>query len=154
MQEVNKQSSKSEIDKIKVKKCIRCGKLFKADSLNLDLCPYCIKLDNEDFEKIRNYLYEHKTATSVELSEATGVSVMQIERYLKNGRLEIPENSPIYIKCELCGAEIKSGRICSACSVSLSNAVRVEMNFTEAQVGETPKKSSSSKAKMYYFNSK
>lgn len=148
-------SNKIEIDKMKVKKCIRCGKLFKVDNLNLELCPYCVKLDNEDFEKIRTYLYEHNTATSVQLSEATGISIIQIERYLKNGRLEIPEGSPIYIKCERCGAEIKSGRLCPECSLSLSNAMRMEMNFTDAQVGEPPKKSSGNKnAKMHYFDSK
>jgi len=148
----NEKQPKTELEKIKIKKCLRCGKLFKVDNLSSDLCPYCIKLDNEDFEKIRDYLYEHKTATYVQLSEATGISVMQIERYLRNGRLEIPEGSPIYIKCERCGAEIKSGRICNACSLSLSNAMRLEMNYTDAQVGDTPKKKSDNKAKMHYFN--
>lgn len=141
---------------LEVKKCIRCGRLFKDDGYNLDLCPNCTILDSDDFEKVRLYLYDHHTATAIELSEETGVSIVQIERYLRNGRLEIPEGSPIFIKCEKCGTDIRSGRLCTACSLSLSNSMRNEMNFTDAQIGETPKKKKGNmkEGKMYYFNNR
>lgn len=132
-----------------VVKCKKCGKWFKEYMHNSELCPSCMSLDASDFDKVRLYLYEHDIATAIELSENTGVSVEQIERYLRHGRLEIPENSPIFIKCERCGADIRSGRFCSDCSVSMSNALRMELNFDESQVGEKPKKKN--KEKMYYF---
>lgn len=145
----------SKVDMSKIRKCNRCGRLFKVETYVLDLCPFCVKIDNEDFEKVREYLYEHNTATAIELSEATGVSIEQIERYLKNGRLEIPENSPIFIKCERCGAEIRSGRLCSDCSLSLSNSLRMQMNFTDAQIGEKPKNSvKHTDAKMHFLDAK
>lgn len=146
--------NEAKMEKLNVKICQRCGKLFKIDNYNFELCPNCIKIDNEDFEKVRTYLYDHNTATSVEISENVGIPIAQIERYLKNGRLEIPENSPIFIKCEKCGSDIRSGRLCSACSLKLSNSMRMEMHITEAQIGETPKKNKSSESKMYYFDNK
>lgn len=154
--ELKKEPLKSTTKNLDVKKCMRCGRLFKDDGYNSNLCPSCITLDNDDFEKVRLYLYDHTTATAIELSEETGVSIVQIERYLKNGRLEIPEGSPIFIKCEKCGTDIRSGRLCSMCSLSLSNAMRMDMNFTDSQIGETPKKKGGSMkdGKMYYFNNK
>ncbi len=142
------------LDKISIKKCNRCGRLFKEDGFCTNLCQSCVLKDNDDFDKVRLYLYEHKTATAIELSEATNVPVEQIERYLKNGRLEIPEGSPIFIKCEKCGADIRSGRLCPSCSSSLSNAIRAEMNFTDSQIGEKPKNTQKKGAKMYHFTSK
>lgn len=152
----NKKEIKEEVKKEKfdVKKCSRCGRLFKDDGFNPNLCCSCSALDANDFEKVRDYLYEYNTATALELSEATGISVEQIERYLKNGRLEIPENSPIFIKCEKCGTDIRSGRLCNNCSISLSNSLRMEMNFKDSQIGEKPKKPDYKNGKMYYFNDK
>jgi ribosomal protein L37E len=131
-------------------KCKRCGKWFKEYMHNPELCPACMTLDAYDFDKVRQYLYAHDTATAIELSENTGVAVSQIEWYLRNGRLEIPENSPIFIRCERCGTDIRYGRFCSDCSVSLSNALRIELNFDESQVGEKPKKKD--KQKNYQIN--
>ena len=36
--------------------------------------------------------------------------------YLKEGRLEIPEGSSYYLKCERCGISINSGRFCQPCA--------------------------------------
>jgi len=138
------------LDKVDITKCKRCRKWFKNYGYNPILCPSCMSLDSSDFDKVRLYLYENATATATELSENTGVSVAQIEGYLKNGRLEIPKNSPIFIKCERCRTDIRSGRFCSDCSVSLSNAMRMELNFDESQIGEKPKKKV--KDKMHYLN--
>lgn len=142
------------VKNLEVSLCKRCGRLFKMDVYESELCPNCLKIDEDDFEKVREYLYEHNTATAIEISEQTDVDITQIERYLKNGRLEIPENSPIFIKCEMCGADIRSGRLCSACSIKMSNATRIQMHITDSQIGETPKKSKDKSSKMYYFDNR
>jgi RNA polymerase subunit RPABC4/transcription elongation factor Spt4 len=121
------------------KVCVRCGRIFNYLGFGHYYCPPCRKKDIEDFTKVKEYIYEHGVATALEVSDNTGVSLKTIEQYLREGRLEIPENSPIFIKCEKCSINIRSGRLCPQCATSLSNAMRVEMNFDDEQIGEVPK---------------
>jgi ribosomal protein L32 len=83
------------------------------------------------------------------VSNETGVSVRLIERFLREGRLILTEDSPIYLKCENCGKEIKTGRFCQACSTNLSN----EMRMT-AKADETPsnRMESADKNRMRFLN--
>lgn len=122
------------------KVCVKCGKMFTYLGFGHFYCPTCKERDKEDFEKVRDYIYENGVASALEVSEATGVSLKVIEQYLREGRLEIPESSPIFIKCEKCGIDIRSGRLCAECATSLSNAMRIEMNFDNEQIGAVPKK--------------
>ena len=76
-----------------------------------------------------------------EIAEATGVPEKTIRQYLRDSMLEIPEGSPIYIKCESCGRDIRSGRWCPSCAAKLSNGLK----GTFVGVGEVPKDTSSGK---------
>lgn len=121
------------------KVCLRCGRIFNYMGFGHYYCPSCKKKDTEDFIKVKDYIYANGASTAVEVSDNTGVAVKIIEQYLREGRLEIPENSPIFIKCEKCSINIRSGRLCPECANSLSNAMRVEMKFDDEQIGEVPK---------------
>ena len=76
-----------------------------------------------------------------EIADATGVSENIIRQYLRDGMLEIPEGSPIYIKCEKCGCDIRSGRWCPSCAAKLSS----DMKGMFAGIGDKPKTSSQGK---------
>lgn len=130
------------------KVCTKCGRIFTYMGFGHLYCPTCKSLDEISFGKVRDYIYENGVASATEVSENTGVSVRQIEQYLREGRLEIPENSPIFIKCEMCHADIRSGRICSNCGLKLSNVMRIEMDIDEFQIGEKPK----TNGKMRFLN--
>ncbi|MBO7353261.1 MAG: hypothetical protein J6U61_03280 [Lachnospiraceae bacterium] len=86
--------------------------MFTYPGFGSKYCPDCRKIDEENRDKVKEYLREHGTANMVEISENTGVSKHDINQYLRDGMLEIPEGSPIYIKCEKCGCDIRSGRWC------------------------------------------
>lgn len=122
-----------------LKTCTRCKRMFRYFGFGHLYCPTCQKIDEDDFEKVRSYIYEHGTATALEVSEATEVSLKHIEQFLKDGRLEIPETSPIFIKCEQCRTNIRSGRFCSECASRMSKALREELGVDEFQIGEKPK---------------
>lgn len=122
------------------KVCVRCGRMFSYLGFGHFYCPACKKLDEEDFRKVKNYIYENGVAPAIEVSEVTGISLDRINQYLKEGRLEIPENSPIFIKCEMCSIDIRSGRVCQECASKLTHAMRVKLNFDEEQIGSVPKK--------------
>lgn len=141
-----KRNRDGEIGEPKV--CVRCGRMFTYLGFGHYYCPMCKERDNEDFTRVKEYIYEHGVAPSLEVSEQTGVDLKIIQQYLREGRLEIPESSPIFIKCEKCGIDIRSGRLCPNCATSLSNAMRIEMDFDNEQIGEVPKKK---EGKMRYF---
>ncbi len=122
------------------KVCVRCKRMFTYLGYGHFYCPMCRKTDEEDFKKVKDYIFENGTAPAMEVSEKTGISLERINQYLKEGRLEIPENSPIFIKCEMCYVDIRSGRLCPDCASKLTHAMREKMNFDDEQIGPVPRK--------------
>lgn len=120
--------------------CSRCKRMFTYLGFGHYYCPTCKKMDEEYFQRVRDYIYDHGSASAMEVSEGTGVSLSTITQYLKEGRLEIPENSLIFIKCEMCGSNIRSGRLCRECASKLNHVMRKEIEFEDEQIGEKPKK--------------
>lgn len=122
--------------------CKRCGNLFAYSGIGLSICKKCVELEEEEFKLVKNYIYENPSATFKDTVEATGVKGSRIRAYLKDGRLLIPDSSPIFINCENCGTNIKYGRICPQCADTLSSEIKKEMNITEYNIGECPNKTS------------
>ena len=85
-----------------------------------------------------------KCGNAVTIADATGVSVKTIQKFLYQGRIEIPDGSGSYIKCQMCGAEIRYGRFCPECSAKLSRD-----NSSMVYVGEKPKHKMDYNGKMH-----
>ncbi len=132
---------------ISVEACIKCRRLFTYPGFGMKYCPDCMKADEHDRQLVKDYLREHGTASMYQISDATGVSDKAIRQYLRDGMLEIPEGSPIYIKCEKCGCDIRSGRWCPACAAKMS----ADLRGCFAGVGDVPKTTS---GKMHFLNRK
>lgn len=121
-----------------VKNCRRCKKIFMYVT-GAQLCVACKKLDEEDFEKVRNFVRDFPGATVQEVSRETEVPTQMIYRYLKEGRLEVSESSPIALQCENCGARVKSGRFCINCSKKLANdMISAGRSLQETIKGDDP----------------
>lgn len=99
------------------------------------LCDDCKRLEEEDFTKVRKFVRDYPGATIQEVSDATEISQNTILKYLKEGRLEVSESSPIAIQCEGCGARIRSGRFCAKCSNTLA---RDMMSAGKSLVSDNP----------------
>lgn len=97
-----------------VKNCSRCGKIYNYDGFRV--CPTCRKEDEEDFQKVREYLYDSPGANIQEVSEKTEVDSKKIIDFLRGGRLEIGEGSNLILECESCGTSIRTGRFCDKCA--------------------------------------
>ncbi len=121
-----------------IKNCRRCRKIIMY-TMGPQLCEDCKKLEEEEFQKVRKFVRDYPGATIQEVSAATEVPQNTIHKYLKDGRLEVAENSPIAIQCEKCGARIRSGRFCAQCSASLArdmmNAGRTLVKDTQGSEG-------------------
>lgn len=124
----------------RMRHCQRCGRLFGYSGFGHIYCGACKHADQRDFNMVKEYIIENPGATMLEVEEQTGVLMKFITIYLREGRLEIPQNSPIFIKCEICGKDIRYGRVCPDCADHLTREEKNNMEFDEYQIGDVPKK--------------
>jgi flagellar operon protein (TIGR03826 family) len=102
--------------------CQRCGRVF-IKGFN-DVCPNCIKEIDMQYEKCVKYLRENKGCTINELSEVTEVSIKQITKFVKEGRISIVNAPNMTYPCEVCGTLIRDNTICDSCRSKLAKDVR------------------------------
>ncbi|MDP4094777.1 MAG: MerR family transcriptional regulator [Bacillota bacterium] len=125
-----------------VRNCRKCGKIFNYIG-GMPICPVCKDKEEEDFKKVKEYLYQNPGATMSEVSQVLDVSVERIKAYLKDGRLEIVgDEANIILECEACGKSIKTGRFCNECQKNLSKEFRNvagDMGSSFAQAESTKK---------------
>jgi len=89
------------------------------------ICPECKRADEEDFKRVKEYLYENPGASLSQVSTALDVSVEKIKRFLREGRLEIVnQEGNFFLECERCGKAITTGRFCDECEKQISHSLR------------------------------
>lgn len=96
-----------------VRNCKRCGKIYNYDGFRI--CPTCRRDDEQDFQKVKQYIYENPGANISEVSERTEVAPEKIIEFLRQDRLQIVEGGNLILECESCGVSITSGRFCDKC---------------------------------------
>ncbi|AIQ65890.1 flagellar protein [Paenibacillus stellifer] len=116
--------------------CPRCGRLYVKNVM--ELCQPCIKELEQQYEACVKYIREHKNTDIQELSDATEVSIKEITRFIKEGRISIANAPNMMYPCEVCGRLIRESHMCDDCRT------RLRKGFTEAPKKEeaptTPKK--------------
>ena len=102
--------------------CPRCGKLY---ALNFrDMCSDCLKGIEVEYQDCAQYLRESKGATIHEVSEATGVSIRQITKFIREGRISIANAPNLSYPCEVCGTLIRESNMCESCRTRLTKELR------------------------------
>jgi len=132
---------------LEVRNCIRCGKLF--NYLGKPICNGCIEKDEEDFEKVKEYIYDHPKCSISEVAEAIGVSIRKITKFLREERLEVAEGSVGWLTCESCGEEIKTGRYCKECSGGLRERLSSISGIEQDKEPEVELKKANYKSQMH-----
>jgi flagellar operon protein (TIGR03826 family) len=102
--------------------CPRCGKLY-VKGIH-EYCPDCVRDIENQYSKCYKYLRENRKTTLQELSEATGVSVKQITKFIREGRISIANNPNMFYECEMCGSSIREGTMCEPCRLKLLKDAR------------------------------
>lgn len=118
--------------------CKVCRKIFSPVGRQL-VCKDCLKAEEEEFQKVRDYLKENKGADISLVSSETGVPVKKILKYLKEGKVEVSDTNNSILKCEKCGKSIRSGRFCEQCK---SNVISDINNMVQKTKEENMKKNS------------
>lgn len=97
--------------------CRRCRRLFMRVGKNV--CPRCAQEIEHEFMLCYRFLRDHPGATVTEIHEGTGVSIKQIEEFVKEGRFQFAGGEHLDYSCERCGRHINKGRFCDQCSREL-----------------------------------
>ncbi len=128
-----------------VRNCRRCGRIYNYIG-GIPICSTCKEQDEEDFKRVKQYLYDNPGASLTEVSTVLEISVEKIRIYLKDGRLEIINNEGnMILECESCGRAIKTGRFCDSCIQGLHKdlkQVASQMSSSVSRTQNTEKKSS------------
>lgn len=114
--------------------CKECGGIMIYKGVGEYKCEDCGALEYDDYGKARNYLEGHRGATAAEVSEATGVSQKKIRTMLKESKLEVAANSREFLRCEMCGENIRSGRFCPKCEAIYHRNVEAEARANRKSV--------------------
>ncbi len=102
--------------------CPRCGRLFAKNFR--DVCPVCMRDIDKEYELCSQYLREHKGAIISELSEQTGVSIKQITKFVREGRISMVDAPNMSYPCESCGVLIRENHLCDSCRAKFMNATK------------------------------
>lgn len=97
--------------------CPNCNSLFVKTKFR-DVCDACYKEEEEQFDRVYEYIRKknNRTASMVQVVEATGVEEELIIKFVKTGKLRIAQFPNLGVPCEKCGTVIRSGRLCDPCS--------------------------------------
>ncbi|SMC39760.1 flagellar protein [Sporomusa malonica] len=106
--------------------CPECGKLYVENAARL--CPECYRRQEDDAEKVMEYLRDASKATLEEIHHATGVKHKIILRLLRSGRIV---GSSLSYPCDSCGTPIVEGRLCDKCSRNILDQMRIEDRHKE-----------------------
>lgn len=99
--------------------CKECGGVMIFKGVGEYHCENCDSVDYDDYGKVRCYIEDHRGATAAEIEEAVGVSQRSIRRLLKDGRLEVADGSRTFLRCELCGKQLRTGQYCPECEIKV-----------------------------------
>ncbi len=136
--------------------CTKCGKMIGETPSGL--CEACKAISPEysNLHKVKDYLYENPNSSITVVSEETGVSVMEINKFIRGG--EIREMSGVSTssggKCA-CGKPLAGDeKICKDCKLKNEKAAeRVKQELTQ-KIADSGKPKSSSKATGFFTQRK
>lgn len=117
---------------MELKNCVKCGRTFGAKGKEEHCTKCAMEHIEEDFKKVRDYLYDHPGADIKEVAHETGVLEKVIIKLLKDERIEVVEDTNALLKCERCTVGIKSGRYCDECKNDIAKeliATRESLKF-------------------------
>lgn len=115
-----------------VKNCRGCGRIFNYVAGPF-LCQVCREDLEAKFQQVKEYIRANPGVGVNEVSVACDVAVGQIQQWLREERLEVTEDSPIFLNCEGCGACIRFGKYCDKCKNAVASGFKNVLNTHKAQ---------------------
>ncbi len=104
-----------------LRNCKKCGRLFSGEG-NVYLCSRCNDDIDDEFTKVRTYIYDNPTCSVKEVSEGTDVPVDDILKWIREEKIILSAESSIGF-CERCGEPTHGSRFCDQCVRELSQGL-------------------------------
>lgn len=107
-----------------LRNCPECKRLFTGGTH--DICTDCMKKEEEDYEKVAQYLKKNPKSSIEDVTEETEVTRKKIIKFLKEGKIlgaEITTGEPL-LMCSSCGEPITEGKLCRKCADALSQKLK------------------------------
>lgn len=133
---------------MEVKVCRSCKRIFQYVA-GPEICHECREAEEELFQKVKAYLKEHPGANTYEINQETGISAKLVEKFLRQGRLEVAPDSVLALGCERCGKKITTGRYCNECANEVTN----QLNEVKRMLLNPDKESQDTSPRMRYLGS-
>ena len=106
--------------------CSKCGGLMVFAGVGEYRCEDCKYVDYDDYGKVRLYIEQNRGATAAQIEKEIGVSQKSIRSMLRESKIEITAESKTFMKCEVCGTDIRSGRFCNKCETAFHRKLEEE----------------------------
>ena len=133
-----------------VRNCRVCGRIFNYLS-GPPVCPACKESMEAKFQEVKEYIREHKGVGISEVAEACDVEAAQIRQWLKDDRLEVTEDSAVFLNCESCGAPIRSGKFCEKCKQNMAKSFDQVLKTSRPEAPKPKKTDDPQSAKMRFL---
>lgn len=110
--------------------CTICAKLFNRTTGRV--CPACLASDEEEFERVVEYMREHNVRSILDLASGAGVQRTRIVQWIRDGKLELREGvNHAEGACKRCGKPAGGGDICGACRAKLAREIAQQRSLIE-----------------------
>ena len=137
-------------DTMNVRNCRICGKIFNYLS-GAPVCPACRDNMEAKFQQVKDYIRENRGVGITEVAEACDVEPAQIRQWLREDRLEVTEDSAVFLNCESCGAPIRSGKFCEKCKQNMAKSFDQVLKTNRPEPPKPKKTDDSQSAKMRFL---
>ena len=117
-------------------KCSKCKGRLKYIGGGYYECYDCGNREVDDFGKIKDFIEDYGPSPAIVIAEQTDIPIDLVNGMLREGRLEIPDGSDVYIECESCGCSIRFGRYCPDCIKKRTS--NINGVFFNPEMGEKP----------------
>lgn len=114
--------------------CPRCNKLFAKGFR--DVCNACHLELEQEYERCIEYLRKNRGLNIQQLSDETEISIKQITRWVREGRISLKDAPNMSYPCEVCGTLIRESSMCESCRTRLQKDFRNAQASTAAAAAE------------------
>ncbi len=131
-----------------VRNCKKCGQIFNYVS-GQQICPACRQALEDKFVEVKTYIRKNPMASIAQIEKECEVNSHQIRQWVREERLVFSSESSVGIECEMCGENIRTGRLCDMCRRKATRQLKGIYHDLE---DEEKKKTKETKSKMHYMN--
>ncbi|WP_157276700.1 flagellar protein [Paenibacillus sp. Soil766] len=105
-----------------VANCPRCGKVYQRNLRNQ--CMDCSTSIHDQLKNCVDFLRRNYRSSNEQVCAATGVSDIQLQVWMKEGKLQLSDYPNLRYPCASCSEPIREHKLCVNCSTRITRDIR------------------------------